>query len=54
VDELDGREVKLFGARVVDGRGAPGEVQTADGALLVTTGSGVVAIEEVQPAGKPA
>src|SRR3989454_5138849 len=25
--ELDGREIKLFGARVVEGRGAPGAVQ---------------------------
>jgi len=49
--ELDGREVKLFGARVVEGRGAPGEVQQTDG-LRITTGQGAVRIEEVQPAGK--
>jgi len=28
--ELDGREIKLFGARVVEGRGAPGAVQQTD------------------------
>ena len=50
--ELDGREVKLFGARVVEGRGAPGEVQQADHALRIATGQGAVEVEEVQPAGK--
>ena len=50
--ELDGREVKLFGARVVEGRGAPGEVQQTDDGLRITTGQGAVRIEEVQPAGK--
>src|SRR6266568_3039683 len=28
--ELDGREVKLFGARVAEGDGAPGEMRTTD------------------------
>ena len=50
--ELDGREIKLFGARVVEGRGAPGEVQKTDDGLQITTGQGAVRIEEVQPAGK--
>src|SRR3989454_12625265 len=50
--ELDGREIKLFGARVVEGRGAPGAVQQTDDALEITTGQGAVRIEEVQPAGK--
>ena len=51
--ELGGREVKLFGARVVDGRGAPGEIRTTDDGLLIATAQGAVAVEEVQPAGKP-
>jgi len=50
--ELDGREIKLFGARVVEGRGAPGEVQQTGDALRITTGQGAVQVEEVQPAGK--
>jgi len=50
--ELDGREVKLFGARVVEGRGAPGEVQKTDDGLRIATGRGAVQVEEVQPAGK--
>ena len=50
--ELDGREVKLFGARVVEGRGAPGEIQPTDDGLRIATGQGAVRIEAVQPAGK--
>jgi len=51
--ELDGREVKLFGARATDGRGAPGEVLTVDGRLLTAAGAGALEVEEVQPSGKP-
>lgn len=50
--ELDGREVKLFGTRQVEGGGAPGEIQTVDHGLQVGTGQGAVLIEYVQPAGK--
>ena len=50
--ELEGREVKLFGARVVEGDGAPGEIRTTDDGLQITTGRGAVAVDEVQPAGK--
>ena len=50
--ELDGREIKLFGARAVEGRGAPGEVQQTGDGLRITTGEGAVQVEEVQPAGK--
>src|SRR2546430_8103669 len=46
-------EVKLFGAKPVEGAGTPGEVLTADGRLLIAAGSGAVEVEEVQPAGKP-
>ena len=46
-------EVKLFGAKPVEGAGTPGEVLTADGRLLIAAGSGGVEVEEVQPAGKP-
>jgi methionyl-tRNA formyltransferase len=49
---LDGREIKLFGARVAEGRGAPGEVLAAADRLVVAAGSGAVAVAEVQPAGK--
>jgi methionyl-tRNA formyltransferase len=51
--ELDGREVKLFGARVVDGTGAPGEIRATDDGLRIATGARAVAVNEVQPAGKP-
>ena len=51
--ELDGREVKLFGARIVDDAGGPGEIKKTDDGLRITTGQGGVLVEEVQPAGKP-
>ena len=50
--ELDGVEVKLFGARVADGRGHAGEMLAADGRLLIAAGNGAVEVFEVQPAGK--
>src|SRR5438445_512514 len=51
--ELEGRSVKLFGARATDGRGTPGEVLHANGNLLLATGGdGAVTVEEVQPEGK--
>lgn len=60
--ELNGVEVKLFSPRVAappfPGTGAPGEVLSADGSLVVATGpfqdagGGVVEVFEVQPAGK--
>jgi methionyl-tRNA formyltransferase len=37
----------------VDGRGAPGEIQTTDDGLRIATTQGAVAVEDVQPAGKP-
>ncbi|MGH7570005.1 MAG: methionyl-tRNA formyltransferase [Gemmatimonadales bacterium] len=49
--ELDGKEVKLFGARVRPGRGGPGEVLMANGQLLIAAGSDAVEVDEVQPAG---
>ena len=51
--ELEGREVKLFGARVAEGSGAAGEIRTPDGALRITAGQGAVIVDDVQPAGKP-
>jgi methionyl-tRNA formyltransferase len=60
--ELNGVELKLFNPKVIEppfpGTGAPGEVLSADGSLVIATGpfkdtaSGTVEIFEVQPAGK--
>ena len=50
--QLDDVELKLYSARVAAGQGAPGELLTADGKLLIASGSGAVEIFEVQPAGK--
>ncbi len=45
-------ELKLFGAKVVEGSGEPGRVLRADDTLCVACGSGAVAAGEVQPAGR--
>jgi methionyl-tRNA formyltransferase len=60
--ELKGSEIKLFSPKVMEppfpGTGAPGEVLSADGSLVIATGpfkdtaGGTVEISEVQPAGK--
>jgi methionyl-tRNA formyltransferase len=60
--ELNGIEVKLYSPRVMappfPGTGAPGELLSTDGSLVIATGpfkdmgGGVVEIFEVQPAGK--
>jgi len=50
--ELDGREIKLFGARVVEDSGAPGEIRATVDRLRIATGQRAVQVEEVQPAGK--
>lgn len=60
--ELRGDEIKLFMPKVMEtpfpGTGAPGEVVSADGSLVIATGpfkdmaGGSVEIVEVQPAGK--
>jgi methionyl-tRNA formyltransferase len=60
--ELNGAEIKLFSPRIMappfPGTGAPGELLSADGSLVIATGpfkdagGGAVEIFEVQPAGK--
>jgi methionyl-tRNA formyltransferase len=50
--QLDALEVKLFRADIAAGRGEPGTVLTADSRLLIATGHGAIAVEDVQPAGK--
>ena len=49
---LGDTEIKLFGARPVEGAGAPGAIVTGSGRLTVAAGDGAVEIAEVQPAGK--
>jgi methionyl-tRNA formyltransferase len=46
-------EVKLFGARILNASGSPGEVLRANSQLLIAAESGAVEVEDVQPAGKP-
>jgi len=50
--ELDGHEVKLFGATTRPGGGAPGEVLAAGGELVIAAPAAAIAVAEVQPAGK--
>ena len=62
--EQNGVEIKLFNPKVIEppppfkGTGAPGEVLSADGSLVIATGPlkdaavGTVEVFEVQPAGK--
>ena len=50
--ELEGRAVKLFGARVTEGAAPPGQVLATAPLLVVATGDGAVQIEEVQVEGK--
>ena len=51
--EVNGAEIKLFNPKVNDrGTGAPGDVLSADGSLVIATGGGSVEVFEVQPAGK--
>ncbi len=52
--DLEGQEVKLFGARVAAGTGSPGEVLDPgkEGILRVAAADGAVEIAEVKPAGR--
>jgi len=47
-----GKELKLFGARAVEGAGAAGAVLRADDELVIACGAGAVSAEEVQPSGR--
>ncbi len=50
--ECRGRPLKLFGARVADGRGAPGTVLDVGATLTVACAGGAVTATHVQPAGR--
>lgn len=50
--ELDGRTVKVFGARRTEGTAAPGEVLATAPLLVVAAGDGAVQIDEIQVEGK--
>ncbi|MEA3191983.1 MAG: methionyl-tRNA formyltransferase [Betaproteobacteria bacterium] len=48
---FEGERLKVWRARVADGRGSPGNVLAADDALVVACGEGALAITELQRAG---
>ena len=47
-----GKELKLFGARAVEGAGEAGAVLRADDAMVIACGTGAVSVTEVQPTGR--
>jgi len=49
---LEGAPIKLFGATPIEGGGDPGMVTEAGRRLVIGCGSGALALDEVQPAGK--
>ena len=49
---LKGKDVKLFGAKVVTAAGAPGEILSVEPSLVVACAQDAVAITDVQPSGK--
>ena len=50
---LDGKDIKLFGARAADGTGVPGTVLSlGNDGMVVACGSGAVRIQQAQPAGQ--
>ena len=49
---LNGKEVKLFGAREIQGKGVPGTILSLEPYLVVATLSGAVSIDEIQPQGR--
>lgn len=50
---LHGELIKLYSAHALDGSGIPGRIEAiSNGRLIVGTGDGLLAIEELQPEGK--
>jgi methionyl-tRNA formyltransferase len=47
-----GQPLKLFGARVAEGAGRPGEVLAAGDSLRVAAGAGALELSDLQPAGR--
>jgi len=49
---VKGKDVKLFGAKVVTASGAPGEILSVAPLLIVACAQAAVAVTDVQPSGK--
>lgn len=50
--KVDGQNLKIFSASVVDSNGQPGEILRSDKELIVATGKGALSLAEVQLEGK--
>jgi methionyl-tRNA formyltransferase len=49
---IDGRNLKIFSASVVDLRGEPGKILRRDEELVIAAGKGALLLREVQLEGK--
>jgi len=50
--QLDGRNLKIFSASIVDFNGTAGEILKRESEFVVATGKGALSLEEVQLEGK--
>lgn len=50
--ELDGRNLKIFSASIVNRSGQPGQILQSDKALIIAAGTGALSLSEVQLEGK--
>jgi methionyl-tRNA formyltransferase len=50
--KLDGRNLKIFSAGLVDLSGAPGEILKSEKELIVAAGKGALSLRKIQPEGK--
>ncbi len=50
--EIDGQNLKIFSASVVDLNGEPGEILRSEDGLVIAAGNGALSLSEVQLEGK--
>ena len=50
--KIDGQNLKIFSASVVDLKGQPGNIVRSDKDLIIATGKGALSLAEVQLEGK--
>jgi methionyl-tRNA formyltransferase len=50
--EIDGKNLKIFSASVVDLAGKPGEILSSENELVIATGKDALSLAEVQLEGK--
>ena len=50
--ELNGQNLKIFSAAIVDRNGKPGEILRSENKLIIAAGKGALSLQEVQLEGK--